>query len=225
MQDPIFTYYQELARQYDKARFGSAYGRYIHRQEFQFLTEQLSQIPTGQALELACGTGRLLAFADTGLDFSPNMLELARERWPDKTLVQADATAIPFPDGHFKAIYTLHFIMHLSKGKTREVLEEAYRVLEPGGLLICDFPSYRRRRLTGGHRTGHWHASNSFSLAGWQDFTAENWKLRDWQGVLFFPIHRIPLRLRWQLRRTDDWFCRHFFKEFASYLLVCMQKR
>ena len=225
MDDPIFAYYQQLAQQYDKARFGSSYGRYIHRQEFQYLTGRLSGIPVDRTLDLACGTGRLLAFAGTGVDFSPNMLALARKRWPDKELVEASATALPFADNSFRAVYALHLIMHLSKDQTRQVLEEVYRVLEPGGVFICDFPSARRRQFTRGHQTGHWHASNAFSLAGWQQMTADRWLMVDWQGVLFFPIHRIPLRLRWPLRRTDDWFCRHFFKEFASYLLVCIQKK
>ena len=225
MRDPIYDYYQKLAIQYDKARFGSSYGRYIHRQEFQFLTKHLENIPTPAALDLACGTGRLLAFADTGLDFSPNMLAIAQKRWPNKQLIEADATALPFEDERFHAVYSLHFIMHQSKAQTQAVLKEVHRVLKPGGVFICDFPSARRRQLTGAHQTEHWHASNAFSLSHWQELTDDHWTLNDWRGILFFPIHRIPLRLRWPLRRTDDWFCRNIFKELASYLLVCMQKK
>ncbi len=223
MADPVFEYYQHLAIQYDKARFTSAYARYVHRQEFQFLSRHLENIPPAQTLDLACGTGRLLAFADTGLDFSPNMLAVARKKWPGKELLCADAQALPFPGESFRAVIALNFFMHLPEAQARQVLREIYRVLRPGGLLLCNFPSAKRRQLTG-HKTSSWYAASAYSLASWQALTTPHWQLLDWRGTLFFPIHRLPLRLRWPLRRTDDWLCLTVFKEYASFILVAMQK-
>jgi SAM-dependent methyltransferase len=55
----------------------------------------------GSYLDFACGTGRVLCYVEphfreaVGLDISDTMLAAARERVPDATLVQADATRNP----------------------------------------------------------------------------------------------------------------------------------
>src|SRR5687767_532003 len=55
----------------------------------------------GSYLDFACGTGRVLSYVEphfraaVGLDISDTMLAVARERVPDATLVQADATRNP----------------------------------------------------------------------------------------------------------------------------------
>src|SRR5690606_41665954 len=59
----------------------------------------------GDVLEVGCGTGLVLSrireFAREarGVDLSPGMLELARERGLD--VVVGSATALPFPDAAF----------------------------------------------------------------------------------------------------------------------------
>jgi ubiquinone/menaquinone biosynthesis C-methylase UbiE len=54
-------------------------------------------------VDLACGTGRLLDFAMTGVDLSAAMLARAREKWPDRRLVQADAAHTGLPPASFDA--------------------------------------------------------------------------------------------------------------------------
>lgn len=224
MENPVFDYYQQLSGAYDQDRFGNSYGRYLHRQEHRFLSQTLSQYPPAQVLDLACGTGRLLEFADTGLDASPNMLEQARLKWPGKTLVTADAQALPFAADSFAAAYSFHLLMHLSAEQSAQVLTELHRVLRPGGLLVCDFPSATRRRLRGGHHRNGWHGSNAFTLPGFLALAGPSWRLVQYQGALFFPIHRLPASWRRPLGSLDDWFCRSWAKPYASYLLVCLQK-
>ena len=71
---------------------------------------------SGRCLDLCCGTGLhlpgLLAldWEVTGVDISADQLRLARERLGENTdLVRADATALPFPDGHFDAVCQFYF--------------------------------------------------------------------------------------------------------------------
>lgn len=56
-----------------------------------------------KVLDAACGYGRLSPMFDnyTGVDFSPDLLEVGREMFPDKKFVQADLRKLPFEDGEF----------------------------------------------------------------------------------------------------------------------------
>lgn len=222
--DPIPAYYDALASDYDQSRFGNAYGQFIHQQERKALASLLRETPTTEVLDLACGTGRLLEFAETGCDLSPKMISEARQKFPSKTLVLGEATQLPFEDGAFGVIYSMHFFMHLDHATATAVLAEAYRVLRPGGRLIFDFPSEKRRRLTGGHHNQHWHGSNAMTKAKVLELSKHPWQITTSQGVLFFPIHRVPSTLRPYLLPLDTILCRSFLQEYASYILVCMQK-
>jgi demethylmenaquinone methyltransferase/2-methoxy-6-polyprenyl-1,4-benzoquinol methylase len=65
--------------------------------------------PGGSALDIACGSGKLTAeLADisqggrvVGLDFSPQMLGVARRRHPGIEFIEGDALALPFADATF----------------------------------------------------------------------------------------------------------------------------
>ncbi|MBK6997106.1 MAG: methyltransferase domain-containing protein [Lewinellaceae bacterium] len=223
--DNISTYYDALAPDYDQSRFGNAYGQFIHRQERQVLAKLLRGISPEHVLDLACGTGRMLEFAETGCDFSTQMLAEARQKHPSKNLIHGEATQLPFANEAFNAIFSLHFFMHLDTVTSSGVLDEAYRVLRPGGRLIFDFPSQKRRKITGGHHGQNWHGSNEMSLEKVSNLTANYWQVVESQGVLFFPIHRIPASLRIALLPFDTVLCQSFLKEYASYVLVCLQKK
>lgn len=97
----------------------------------------------GDVLEIAIGTGRNLAFyaADvrlTGIDLSPAMLELARQRGAALgravDLRLGDAQALPFDDASFDAVVsTLALCTIPDPGRA---VAEARRVLRPGGRIV-----------------------------------------------------------------------------------------
>lgn len=102
-------------------------------------------------LDLATGTGDLaLLLKQTapgaevvGADFAPPMLELARKKARERGLavrfLEADALALPFPEGAFDAI-TIAFGFR-NFADYRRALGELHRVLAPGGrLVILEFP-------------------------------------------------------------------------------------
>jgi ubiquinone/menaquinone biosynthesis C-methylase UbiE len=95
----------------------------------------------GRCLEIGVGTGRIglpLALAGVpvvGVDLAAAML--ARLLDKDATAVPvavADARALPFPDGVFHAVLACH-VLHLIECWT-DVVDEAVRVLRPGGKLL-----------------------------------------------------------------------------------------
>jgi ubiquinone/menaquinone biosynthesis C-methylase UbiE len=102
--------------------------------------------PSGHALEIGAGSGAMAAeilslfpgVRVTATDFDEAMLGPARERlrpFADRVEVrQADATALPFDDDSFDSVFSFIMLHHVIKWEA--ALEEACRVLRPGGWLI-----------------------------------------------------------------------------------------
>ena len=107
-------------------------------------------------LDSGCGTGRFTrslaqrGIKVVGIDISPRMLDIARSHQQDPHrqaphichsssahLGLCDAAALPFPNGTFQAYLAIH-LFHLLPD-WRQALEEAERVLSPGGVLITGF--------------------------------------------------------------------------------------
>jgi demethylmenaquinone methyltransferase/2-methoxy-6-polyprenyl-1,4-benzoquinol methylase len=94
----------------------------------------------GSVLDVATGTGlvaeRLLARGHevTGLDQSPDMLAAARRRFDGRVqLVEASATAIPFPEASFDHLTFTYLLRYVDDpGAT---LAELARVVRPGGTV------------------------------------------------------------------------------------------
>jgi ubiquinone/menaquinone biosynthesis C-methylase UbiE len=98
---------------------------------------------TGQTLEVAVGTGLNLPFYPseielTGIDLSPAMLAVARQRAGQLgravDLREADALALPFPDASFETVVCTFSLCAIpdEQGAVREMT----RVLRRGGLLL-----------------------------------------------------------------------------------------
>ena len=192
---PIRDYYEALAPTYDRERFENSYGRYVDGMERALLRAWLRGREPGTVIDLACGTGRLLDFAMTGVDLSPAMLARAREKWPGRRLVQADAAHTGLPAASFDAAACFHLLMHLDASACAAVLREAARLVKPGGSLIFDVPSAARRRLSRRPASG-WHGDNAASLADVRGWAGDAWRLKRWRGIVSLPIHRVPSGLR-----------------------------
>lgn len=98
---------------------------------------------TGEVLEVAVGTGRNFPFYPagttiTGVELSPTMLAIARQRAADLGLEvdlrEADAQALPFDDASFDTVVcTLSLCAIPDHAKA---ITEMARVLRPGGRLL-----------------------------------------------------------------------------------------
>ncbi|MBL7807096.1 MAG: methyltransferase domain-containing protein [Saprospiraceae bacterium] len=223
MNTHITTYYNQLAQTYDSDRFGHTYGRFLHAQERALLTCWLASVKAGSVLDLGCGTGRFLDLATHGLDASTGMLEVARQKFPEKTLQNGLALAMPLAEESFDAIFSMHMVMHLSADELQPLLAEAHRVLKPGGSLMFDFPSKSRRQLLG-YKAAGWHGANAYTLQEIHAASAGQWRLEAASGFLFLPIHRVPRFMRSWLMGIDTWLCGSFMKRFSSYLIVHLIK-
>jgi demethylmenaquinone methyltransferase/2-methoxy-6-polyprenyl-1,4-benzoquinol methylase len=115
--------------------------------------------PGGDVLDMGCGTGDLTLLAAAaghraaGLDFSEEMLEVARKRGPGLTWTRASAAETGFPDGRFDAVVSAYVMRNLYRGGLLDgSLREARRVLRQGGrLLFLDLTRPRNALLRWGH--------------------------------------------------------------------------
>jgi len=139
----VKTYYERRAGEYDDWWLGTGLHAGRHspgwHESVAALRHALAGLPPATTLDVACGTGFLtqhLPGETVGLDQSELMLARARERLPDSTFVQADASEIPFPDNSFERLFTSFFYGHLEDEDRIAFLNEARRVA--GELVVVD---------------------------------------------------------------------------------------
>jgi ubiquinone/menaquinone biosynthesis C-methylase UbiE len=71
----------------------------------------------------------------TGIDLSPHYLSVASSTYPDIRFMHRMAEDTKFPDNSYDVV-TLNFILHeLPLATSKAVLQEAHRILKPGGVL------------------------------------------------------------------------------------------
>ena len=142
--------FARIARRYDLINDLQSFG--LHRGWKRRVVE-LAQIKNGgRALDLCCGTGDIsFALAQkgavvTGLDFSPEMLEVAAQRRQAKAdskaqdlkFIQGDAQQIPFAENSFDVVTVGYGLRNLTSWERG--LDEMHRVAKPGGrLIVLDF--------------------------------------------------------------------------------------
>lgn len=114
--------------------------------ERDLLIEEINSQNDEIILDAGCGTGRYIGLLKKkckkiiGLDFSPEMLDIAKKRYPDVEFYNKDLTKrLPFKNNTFDKIVSSLVFPHFKK--INGPLKELHRVLKPGGkLIITDFP-------------------------------------------------------------------------------------
>ncbi len=132
------------AQEYDKDRFGKAFGSYLHDQEVEtFLS--MTEGYQGRVLDVGAGTGklslpliwqtRLVISSDSSLE----MLNIARGKAEKEGLmlkpVICDAHHLCFRDKTFECVISSRVLMHL--GDWEKGLSEFCRVAQ---VVVVDFP-------------------------------------------------------------------------------------
>ncbi|MDQ8188449.1 class I SAM-dependent methyltransferase [Pelagicoccus sp. SDUM812002] len=75
----------------------------------------------------------------TNLDLDGSFAEAPCNQKPNVTFVQGDATQLPFPDNSFEMITMFDLIEHVPNDQA--AMDEARRVLKPGGHLLLSTPN------------------------------------------------------------------------------------
>ena len=138
---------------------------YIDRLKVEFLGADLPR--AGRALEVGCGSARLLARMGcaaplqlVALDPAPNALAVAQRTAAiagvSMLRTRGDALRLPFPDGSFDLVLSGGLLEHFPEPEG--VLAEMVRILKPGGTFYADvvprkFSVYRVREYPRMRRT------------------------------------------------------------------------
>ena len=107
----------------------------------------LTAWPHAAALDLGCGRGEWLellgeqGFAARGIDLDEGMLAACRERGLAVRNLDALAALRAEPDGSLALVSAFHLVEHIPFEMVRELVAEALRVLQPGGLLVLETPN------------------------------------------------------------------------------------
>ncbi|NEP03199.1 MAG: class I SAM-dependent methyltransferase [Symploca sp. SIO2E9] len=110
--------------------------------------------PSEYLLEIGCGVGAVLgiileSFPDlrvAGIDLESTQIECAHQYlhtlgFDNIDLRVGDASQLPWSDASFDHVYAIWFLEHVSNPNA--ILEEAYRVLKPGGRITITETDYK----------------------------------------------------------------------------------
>ena len=201
--EKLLREYTALARGYDQR-----WSAYL-KASLCMTLEKLADLPAERVLDVACGTGQLLAILVerkdhpelVGIDKVPAMLDMARQRIGQRaTLLQCDASELPFDDASFQLVVStsaLHYFPDVDA-----TLREIRRVVAPNGnLVITDwcrdyFWMKLLNRILPWSRHAHVHTfsvnelKHSLTQAGFNT-CSESRKSIDWfWGLMTF--HAVP---------------------------------
>ena len=109
------------------------------------LTGFVELVGRGSIADVGCGPGHVTRFLATqhpdviGIDLSPDMIGIARERSPEMEFTVASMLALPASDGQWAGVVALYSIIHLDCDERGHACREFARVIHPGGWLLVAF--------------------------------------------------------------------------------------
>lgn len=147
--EKIQKIFNEIAGYYDRTNnFISLYTHYIIKY---FALRELNIKPRSIILDICCGTGDFTKLITKiyprtrviGVDFSENMLKLAKHKNPKGVFMLADCLQLPFKEKEFNYV-TAGFGLRNIDDRT-QAISEIYRVLDFGGqFLHLDFGQHNQ---------------------------------------------------------------------------------
>jgi demethylmenaquinone methyltransferase/2-methoxy-6-polyprenyl-1,4-benzoquinol methylase len=146
--DRVLQHFSSVARHYDFMNTLLSFG--IHYAWKRTAVRMLKLAPGDRILDVCGGTGDLAILAARAVgaagrvviyDINRDMIQAGMQKAIDSKIekrlgyIQGNAESIPFPDCHFDSTmvgFGIRNVTHMKKG-----FEEMYRVLKPGGKMMC----------------------------------------------------------------------------------------
>ncbi|WP_114597582.1 class I SAM-dependent methyltransferase [Renibacterium salmoninarum] len=136
------TAYNTVAADYEKLLRHELDSKFLDRAILAGFAEYVLTCPV---LDIGCGPGRVTAHLralgvdSSGIDLSPSMIAVAKERHPNIQFDVGSMLALALPDASLAGVLAWYSIIHLPPTLLPEAFEEFARVLRPGGelLLAC----------------------------------------------------------------------------------------
>lgn len=134
--------YDAVARAYDRQYGNELDGKPLDRA---LLAGFVELAAGGTIADVGCGPGHVTRFlaeqhADViGVDLSPTMIEVGRDRAPELTFTVGSMLRLPVGDGAWAGVVALYSIIHLTADERAIACREFARVIRPGGWLLVAF--------------------------------------------------------------------------------------
>ncbi|PKL77419.1 MAG: hypothetical protein CVV25_14570 [Ignavibacteriae bacterium HGW-Ignavibacteriae-4] len=141
--ESIIKYYKKQSGFYDITRPAFLFGRGE-------IVRWISDANTsGTLLEIGCGTGHILKSLArntdcdlTGIDLSPDMLDIARQKLPNEIKIYQTDLSEYNPNEKFDAVL-LSYVFTLDFAKNEEHLKKVKQLIKPNGrIYVLDFHRY-----------------------------------------------------------------------------------
>lgn len=135
------TFYDAIAVQY-----ADRFRDYLASKPLdRMLLSAFAEVARGPILDVGCGPGEVTAFLAShgvdirGIDLSPEMVALARNKHPSLQFDAGSMTALEVPDSSLGGVVAWYSTIHIPDDQLLGVFAEFARVLGPGGHLLLAF--------------------------------------------------------------------------------------
>lgn len=141
-EDATRTAYDAVAREYAKRLADELAGKPLDRGLLAAFAELTSD---GPVADIGCGPGHVAAHLaqlgarPIGIDLSPAMIEVARERYPGVDFKVGSMLELPAAQGELRGAVLMYSIIHLSPDARAQAYRELARVVRPGGIVLVAF--------------------------------------------------------------------------------------
>lgn len=136
---------------------------------------------TDVTLDLGCGNGKFAYWnrdkvkTMLAADLAPWFADRAREELP---LLRADLRVLPIPDGVINKLFSIDVLEHLTLDDIQRVLDQARRVLVPGGRFFV-FSNTREQQTLAPLMAPQKAVTRWLTRRGAVDFTRDEWRKSD----------------------------------------------
>jgi SAM-dependent methyltransferase len=139
----VYDQYERFATEYAQTFTGEFDARPFDRCMVQSFADLVLRSGGDTALDVGCGPGQAAAelagcgLRTEGIDGSPAMVSIARQRYPHVPFRVADMLDLPYPTGTFAAVCSWYSIIHTPAAELPALFTGFGRVLtDPGWLLL-----------------------------------------------------------------------------------------
>ncbi|MFD8242082.1 class I SAM-dependent DNA methyltransferase [Streptomyces albidoflavus] len=152
--------YDTVAAAYEQLLRAELDARPLERALLAAFAELVRGPESGPVADLGCGPGRITAHLAAlgldayGIDLSPGMIAVARERHPHLRFEEGTMGALALGDGKLSGAVAWYSTVHMGPELLPGVFAEIHRVLAPGGRLLLAYKAGERVRHLD-HAYGH----------------------------------------------------------------------
>jgi len=141
--DRVRASYDRVARRYAEEIGAELAAKPVDRALYQLFAELVG---SGAAVgDIGCGPGHVteylarLGLRLIGIDVSPGMITVARERYPWLEFYVGGFADVPLGDGSLAGVVAAYSIIHVDPAERPAAWRELARVIQPGGWLLVAF--------------------------------------------------------------------------------------